>query len=46
LPLQGKRFVYILLSNITLNFVAWVRKRTLPTKRPLLVGGDSSNFCG
>jgi hypothetical protein len=28
------------------NSVAWVRKRTIPTKRPPLVGEIRSNFCG
>jgi hypothetical protein len=28
------------------NFVAWVRDRTIPTKRPPLVGEVSANFCG
>jgi hypothetical protein len=29
-----------------LNSVALVRKRTIPTERPLLVGEVSANFCG
>jgi hypothetical protein len=29
-----------------LNSVAWVRKRTIPTERPQLVGTVSVNFCG
>jgi hypothetical protein len=28
------------------NSVALVRERTIPTERPLLVGGVSTNFCG
>jgi hypothetical protein len=28
------------------NSVALVRKRTIPTERPPLVGGVSANFCG
>jgi hypothetical protein len=27
-------------------YVALVRKRTIPTERPLLVGEVSANFCG
>jgi hypothetical protein len=29
-----------------LNFVALVRKQTLPTERPPLVGEVIANFCG
>jgi hypothetical protein len=29
-----------------LNFVALVRKRTMPTERPPLVGEVSANYCG
>jgi hypothetical protein len=28
------------------NSVAWVRKQTIPTERPPLVGEVSANFCG
>jgi hypothetical protein len=28
------------------NSMAWVRKRTIPTERPPLVGEVSANFCG
>jgi hypothetical protein len=28
------------------NSVAWVRKQTIPTERPLLIGEASANFCG
>jgi hypothetical protein len=37
-------FGQILLTNKT-NFVALVRKRTIPTERPPPVGEDSANFC-
>jgi hypothetical protein len=30
----------------TINSVAWVRKQTIPTERPPLVGEVSANFCG
>jgi hypothetical protein len=29
-----------------LHSVVWIRKRTIPTKQPPLVGEDSANFCG
>jgi hypothetical protein len=28
------------------NSMVWVRKRTIPTKRLLLVGEEIANFCG
>jgi hypothetical protein len=33
-------------KDIKKNSVALVRKRTIPTKRPPLVGEVSANFCG
>jgi hypothetical protein len=33
-------------NNNNKNSVALVRERTVPTKRPLLVGEVSANFCG
>jgi hypothetical protein len=33
-------------NNKTLNSVALVRKRTIPTERPPPVGEVSGNFCG
>jgi hypothetical protein len=33
-------------SPLKLNSVAWVRERTTPTERPLLVGEVSANVCG
>jgi hypothetical protein len=38
--------VLICLLITKLNFVAWVRERTIPTKRPHLVGEVRSNFRG
>jgi hypothetical protein len=35
-----------LIQRSKLNFVAWVRERTIPTERPPLVGEVSYNFCG
>jgi hypothetical protein len=29
-----------------LNFMVWVRERTIPTERPPLVGEVIANFCG
>jgi hypothetical protein len=36
----------IILKKKKLNSVALVRKRTIPTERPLLVGEVSANLCG
>ena len=38
----------VVLSNVpsTLNSVALVRERTIPTERPPPVGEVSANFCG
>jgi hypothetical protein len=33
-------------DNIKLNYVALLRKRSIPTERPALVGEISANFCG
>jgi hypothetical protein len=34
------------ITHLKLNSVAVVRKRTIPTERPPLVGEVSANFCG
>jgi hypothetical protein len=39
-------FILLLYSKLTKNSVAWVRKRTIPTERPPLVGEISANFSG
>jgi hypothetical protein len=33
-------------KKLKLNSMVWVRERTIPTERPLLVGEVSVNFCG
>jgi hypothetical protein len=38
--------VGVFANNLKLNSVALVRKRTIPTERPPLVGEVSANFCG
>jgi hypothetical protein len=42
--LEMNEFINILLKSD--NSVALVRKRTIPTERPPLVGEVSANFCG
>jgi hypothetical protein len=41
--------LYVLIFNDKtkkLNSMVWVRERTIPTERPLLVGEVIANFCG
>jgi hypothetical protein len=33
-------------ANLNLNSMVWVRQRTIPTERQLLVGEVIANFCG
>jgi hypothetical protein len=37
---------YITMKKRKLNSMVWVRERTIPTKRPPLVGEVIANFCG
>jgi hypothetical protein len=39
-------FVIYLLTYLVTHSMALVRKRTIPTDRPPLVGEVSANFCG
>jgi hypothetical protein len=39
-------FSTVMLSKQQTNSVAFVRKQTMPTDRPPLVGEVSANFCG
>jgi hypothetical protein len=34
------------LKKTKLNFMVWVRERTIPTERPPLVGEVIANLCG
>jgi hypothetical protein len=43
---DGRPTICVTNKNEQTNSVAWVRERTIPTKRPLLVGEASANFCG
>jgi hypothetical protein len=43
---KNQAFTSLIYDTTKLNSVALVRKRTIPTKRPPLVGEVSTNFCG
>jgi hypothetical protein len=43
---QWRRSKTATVSQLKLNFMVWVRERTIPTERPPLVGEVIANFCG
>jgi hypothetical protein len=45
-PCQHTKRECVFIYLLKLNFVAVVRKRTIPTERPPLVGEVSTNLCG
>jgi hypothetical protein len=46
LNIYSSNILLVAVKTKKLNSMAWVRERTIPTKRPPLVGEVIANLCG